>query len=489
VADYTWPFEANRDFAPEGFDEAVEFNVELSVARSGRVTTQSLPGARWRTTLNFPAVPVSQLVQRRQLEAFFLQQRGGADRLLLWNLQTPEPLGTLRGAPTISATLAAGASSLTLGGGVAGANLLRRAAAYQIYAATGWTLSNATIVGGQTAPDGLPSAGLITRTAVGSLSALQQYNTTAHANRAVSFTVQLKLGTLTGSVRLAIQDGASTFNYGFKDVTPTTSWQWFQVAALIGPSPTANLRVVIEVGTGSAGQTLFFWAAHLEMLAGSFVNCCTEVDTDDGPPGYEAPAMRMLTLAAGDTFFVIGATRTVSAGEVFTCSVWLKAGTLGGTVLLVIYDSTDTQVTSLLVTPTGSWQRFSLTATMPASSSVQFMINPTPNATAAGQTMGWLGVQIEPGPVASTYQAYQTLLRGDRIGVAGQRVVVVQDAIADPSGSMQVSFQPAHRVGAAAATAVVWQRPTTRYVMAQPAVQMSAQGGVLPGFGVELVEE
>jgi hypothetical protein len=98
-------------------------------------------------------------------------------------------------------------------------------------------------------------------------------------------------------------------------------------------------------------------------------------------------------------------------------------------------------------------------------------------------------VQIEPGAETTTHQAYLTLLRGDRISVAGQRVVVVEDALADPAGAMQVNFQPAHRLGAASTTPVVWQRPTTRYVLAQPVVQMSAQGGLLPGFAVELVEE
>jgi hypothetical protein len=489
VADYTWPFAPGGDFSPEGYDEAVEFNVELSVARSGRVTTQSLPGARWRTTMNFRTVPVSQLVQRRQLEAFFLKQRGGADRLLLWNLQTPEPLGTLRGAPTLSATMAAGASSLTLGGGLAGANLVRRAGAYQAWGTSGWSLSNATITGGQTDPDGQPTAGLITRTAGGVCYVFQTYTTTTHASKAASFTVRLKAGTLAGVVRLQIQDGSGTV-YGTKDVTPSGAWQWFQIAALIGASPAANLRVVMEFpSAGSAGDTVVFWAPHLEVLAGSFVNCCSEVDTDDGPPGYEAPGMRMLSVAAGDTFFVAEAPRTVLAGEVFTGSVWLKAGTLGGTVALVIYDSTSTLIASLLVTPTGTWQRFSVTATMPASSSVQFMVNPTPAATAAGQTLSWFGVQIEPGAETTTHQAYLTLLRGDRISVAGQRVVVVEDALADPAGAMQVNFQPAHRLGAASTTPVVWQRPTTRYVLAQPVVQMSAQGGLLPGFAVELVEE
>ncbi len=491
MADYTWPFAPSRDFAPEGYDEAVEFNVELSVARSGRVTTQSLPGARWRTTLNFPTVPVSQLVQRRQLEAFFLQQRGGADRLLLWNLQTPEPLGTLRGAPTLSATMAAGASSLTLGNALAGANLLKRADAYAIYGSTGWTLLNATMSGGQVDPNGGTAAQMLSRTATGDHYAYQTLTTSAHALKAVVGAVSLKAGTLTGTVQLEIQDGAGAV-VASTAVTPTSSWVDFHVEGVVGATPAANLRLVINPNNnaGAAADSLYIYAARIEILAGLFVNCSGDVDIGDGPADFPVNGMSMRSLAAGDTYWQGSINRPIAAGETFTGSVWLKAGTLGGNCGLLIYDASSTLIASSTVTPTGTWQRFSVTATMGATSAITFMVNPVPAATAAGQTVLWFGAQLEPGPTASTHYSRATALRGDRISVAGQRVVVVQDALADPAGgNMQVSFQPAHRLGAASATPVVWQRPTTRYVLAQPVVQMSAQGGLLPGFAVELVEE
>lgn len=123
MADYTWPFsDSDPRYLCEAFDEALEFNVELSVSRSGRVSTLSLPGARWRATMQFPDTDLSELVYRRQIEAFLLSLRGGADRLLMWNPLTPQPLGTMRGFVTLTAAVAAGAASAQITGGAPAAS-------------------------------------------------------------------------------------------------------------------------------------------------------------------------------------------------------------------------------------------------------------------------------------------------------------------------------------------------------------------------------
>ena len=124
MADITWPGPA-FGFAPESHDEGVRHDVELTLARNGSIYTSSLPGMRWVGTLQFPAESVSHLIYRRQLEALLFRLRGGANRLLLWNLLTPAPLGTLRGTPTFSATVAQGATTATLAGCTPGATLLR----------------------------------------------------------------------------------------------------------------------------------------------------------------------------------------------------------------------------------------------------------------------------------------------------------------------------------------------------------------------------
>jgi len=73
--------------------------------------------------------------------------------------------------------------------------------------------------------------------------------------------------------------------------------------------------------------------------------------------------------------------------------------------------------------------------------------------------------------------------------IGGQRVMLTEDATVNDAGDAQITFQPAHRTGAAAASAVTVVRPTAKYVVAQPVVQMPSRGDKLPGFAVELVEE
>jgi len=164
VADITWPTTEGVDFDPQAFDEALEFNVEITVARSGKVSTQSLPGARFRCVMQFRDETMSRLVQRRRLFAFFASLRGGADRLLLWNLLTPEPLGKMRGTVTLAALVAAGASTAQLAGGLAKPNLLANSG-FEIDSnadglANGWTVHSAGVTGAITyiTPDGNGSA-------------------------------------------------------------------------------------------------------------------------------------------------------------------------------------------------------------------------------------------------------------------------------------------------------------------------------------------
>lgn len=123
MADITWP-SSGRAFAMARQDEGIEWDVQLTKSRSGKVTTFGLPGARWVCSVNVPGDTVSHLVDRRQLEALKLQLRGGANRLLLWNLLTPVPLGTMRGAPVVNGAVAAGATSLAITN-VPGTTLLR----------------------------------------------------------------------------------------------------------------------------------------------------------------------------------------------------------------------------------------------------------------------------------------------------------------------------------------------------------------------------
>ena len=96
----------SRAWAVAQYDEGVQWDVEITTSRNGRVYTQALPGARWKATLAWDADSVAHLTQRRQLEALLMSLRGGANRLQVWHLLTPQPLGTLRGLPVDRAVAA-----------------------------------------------------------------------------------------------------------------------------------------------------------------------------------------------------------------------------------------------------------------------------------------------------------------------------------------------------------------------------------------------
>lgn len=124
MPDITWPVDGGYAFWPDAHDEALEYQVELTVKRNGGVETLSLPGARWTSTLRFAEAAVSRREERARLQAFLATLRGGANRLLLWNLAQPEPLGNARGAVTLAAGVAAGATSAQLLGCAAFPNRL-----------------------------------------------------------------------------------------------------------------------------------------------------------------------------------------------------------------------------------------------------------------------------------------------------------------------------------------------------------------------------
>lgn len=69
-------------------------------------TTQVLDllGERW--TMNFDLSGDIDPVLGAAREAFFDRLAGPANQIVIWNLQRPRPLGTMRGAPVVSAAVA-----------------------------------------------------------------------------------------------------------------------------------------------------------------------------------------------------------------------------------------------------------------------------------------------------------------------------------------------------------------------------------------------
>lgn len=69
------------------------------------------PGERWAVSLTLPP---RRAAAGGEAEAFFARLAGGVERLRLWHVQRPQPRGTMRGSPTLQASVSRGALSLQI---------------------------------------------------------------------------------------------------------------------------------------------------------------------------------------------------------------------------------------------------------------------------------------------------------------------------------------------------------------------------------------
>lgn len=110
--------------------------------------------------------------------------------------------------------------------------------------------------------------------------------------------------------------------------------------------------------------------------------------------------------------------------------------------------------------------------------------------TASGTTAAGASTMTITGGVS---QANRTLLRGDWLGVNQggtnrQLLHVQEDATANASGVITVTFEPSLRVAVTSGTAVAWDKPTCLMRRNQAASSWSSSGAVQGGFNLDLME-
>lgn len=108
----------------------------------------------------------------------------------------------------------------------------------------------------------------VNRTTAADHYVLRTYTTTAHANKTYTFSAWLRLGTLTGTIVMQIQDGSGAV-VGTATHTVTSTLARFSVTGTFGATPAANIRLVINPtnNVGVVGDT--FFVANSQLVEGS----------------------------------------------------------------------------------------------------------------------------------------------------------------------------------------------------------------------------
>lgn len=154
--------------------------------------------------------------------------------------------------------------------------------------------------------------------------------------------------------------------------------------------------------TGLPRGNALVYSSDLSQAAWTKTNA-TIVSAIADPFGGTA-AQSLSSAASGNDS--VGQSITDSAANLtYTFSVWLKLGTLGGTVMLLLKDGAGVTAATYTATVTSTWTRFSVTGAFPstATAGVQVLIDPTTNPTASGQTVLIYGPQLEQGLTAESY--------------------------------------------------------------------------------------
>lgn len=411
---------------------------------TGNRTTRSNSADRMGCQVVLP--PVKNRTEAAEREAWLMSLRSTGNHVRFGMPHRPVPLGTIRGTPTADAAAIAGARIVALEGALSGANLFRMCEAYSGQLATGWTLSNATITeNAAVAPDGTSTAWVLNRTAPGNHFASFTLPLASTAYRTVTFSVWIKAGTLTGTVRLRIRDGDGMVDVavGTQSFTPTGTWQLFRVSGTFGGSSAANVICYIDPNenTGLAADTLLLWTSEIRVSTGFDTLCISRAEGETSPNNPAVNAHHVERLSASNAYTAFQYTTTSHANQTFTASCYLKSNTFSGNVTLRLQDGAASEIASSTLALSASWQRVTVTGTFGATPAANVLVVVDPaDGGSVGEIYARYGVMLNTGATAGEYQPLPTAAAGDFIGSGGNLLQVANAATGDPAGRISLNL-------------------------------------------------
>lgn len=115
------------------------------------------------------------------------------------------------------------------------------------------------------------------------------------------------------------------------------------------------------------------------------------------------------------------------------------------------------------------------------------LARPAPRGTLRGSPTLAAAAAVGDGTLSITAAAGETLLRGDMVRAGAQLFQVTEDA-AEAAGVLVATVRPRVRAAVASGAAVLWDRPSTNFVLTAPGVSVPYSDVSGEAFMVELAE-
>jgi hypothetical protein len=375
MSTYDWPESlVHRDFSA-GI-EANQLTPTSPFTKS--VSVIDFLGERWRFSLSLPPAARDDAGVRA---ALFAKLRGKANKVNLWNMARPVPLGTMRGTPTLAANAAQGAQAISIGGFIGKNRLLNPS--FELDSdgngmANGWAAYSNGVTG----------------------SITYSINTNwALADGLYCQRVDYASLGVTTDHRIGLQQAIT------------------DVADLVGKPITVSCLMAFG-GSPVRGQS------YISVFNSSGVEI--------------AASLSPLTNLSSAVFLPVSAPSVVVPV---------------GAVSVYVY----------------VWGCARLGPDAP------------------GQVY-FDEAQLEIGAVATEFEAGATLKQGDMLGINGLLTMVADDVTSDASGNMTVNLCTRLRKACTSGTAVVWNKPTSTFMLSDGYAPISYSPGIVEGLSAEFVE-